>query len=95
MHPSIPAELYYFLEHNPEFCTHTVDVWESEGTPSGQLFHTLQHAKYILAYLFLLDQLKTNGCFNQLPILMVFISIASAGFLYGWNWLGAIRWASF
>jgi hypothetical protein len=46
MHPSISAELYYLLEHNPEFCTHTIDVWKPEGMPSIQLFHSPQHVKY-------------------------------------------------
>lgn len=31
VHPSISTELHYLLEHNPEFCSHTIDVWELEG----------------------------------------------------------------
>jgi hypothetical protein len=27
MHPSISAELHHLLEYDPEFCTHTINVW--------------------------------------------------------------------
>jgi len=40
VHLSISTELHYLLEHNPEFCTHTIDVWKLEGTAAIQLFHS-------------------------------------------------------
>jgi len=40
VHLSISTELHYLLEHNPEFCTHTNDVWKLEGTAAIQLFHS-------------------------------------------------------
>jgi hypothetical protein len=51
VHPSISTELHYLLEHNPEFCTHTIDVWELEGTAAIQLFH----AKHSSAVIFMRD----------------------------------------
>jgi hypothetical protein len=32
VHLSISTELHHLLEHNPEFCTHTIYVWQLEGT---------------------------------------------------------------
>jgi hypothetical protein len=67
------AELYYLLEHNPEFCTHTINVWKPEDMPSIQFLQDL----------FTLLNIRNN-------FLMVFMFTIFVGFLYGWNWLGAI-----
>jgi hypothetical protein len=31
MYASISAKLHHLLEHNSEFCTHTINVWQFEG----------------------------------------------------------------
>lgn len=44
MYTSISIELHHLLEYDPEFCTHTVNVWQFEGTVSIQFLHAIQHA---------------------------------------------------
>jgi hypothetical protein len=46
MYASISSKLHHLLEHNPEFCTHTINVWQFEGMISIQFFHAAQRAKY-------------------------------------------------
>jgi hypothetical protein len=50
MHPSISTELYYLMEYNPEFCTHTIDVATCRYgcNPAIPLKPTAQHTKYYL-----------------------------------------------